>query len=61
MDAGLRELVWNRAVRLCEYCRMPDEFDALPFCIDDIISQQHRLTRLFHPPADDWLDHFDWN
>jgi len=40
---------------------MPDEFDPLPFCIDHIISQQHRLTRLFHPRADDWLDHFEWN
>ncbi len=93
MDAGLRALVWNRAVRLCEYCRMPDEFDPLPFCIDHIISQQHhgptvetnlalscfncnsykgpniagidpqtgRLTRLFHPRGDDWLDHFEWD
>lgn len=41
MDAGLREFVRNRALGLCEYCRMPDEFDPLPFCIDHIVSQQH--------------------
>ena len=41
MDAGIREFVRNRALRLCEYCCMPDEFDPLPFCIDHIISQQH--------------------
>jgi hypothetical protein len=25
-----------------EYCRLSDEFDPLPFCVDHIIVQQHR-------------------
>ena len=41
MDAALRRLVWERASSVCEYCRMPQEFDPLPFCVDHVIAQQH--------------------
>jgi len=33
----LRLLAGNR----CEYCRMPAEFDPLPFQVDHVIAQQH--------------------
>lgn len=41
MDAGTRELVRQRAGGRCEYCRLPEEFDSLPFHIDHIIAQVH--------------------
>jgi hypothetical protein len=41
MDESLRQFVFERAQRLCEYCRLADEFDPLPFCVDHIIAQQH--------------------
>lgn len=42
MDDALREFVVQRASRRCEYCRMPQEYDVLPFQIDHIISLKHR-------------------
>lgn len=42
MDEPLRQFVFERAQRLCEDCRLPDEFDPLPFCVDHIIAQQHQ-------------------
>ena len=42
MDRNLIELVWERAGSCCEYCRMPQEYDELPFQIDHIIAKQHR-------------------
>lgn len=39
---SLHDQVWQRANGRCEYCRMPQEFDPLPFQIDHIIAQQHR-------------------
>ena len=42
MNDVLRQLVFERANRSCEYCGLVDEFDPLPFCIDHIIAQQHR-------------------
>lgn len=42
MDEPLRQFVFERAQRICEYCRLPDEFDPLPFCVDHIIAQQHQ-------------------
>jgi hypothetical protein len=42
MDEALRQVVFERSQRLCEYCRLADEFDPLPFCVDHIIAQQHR-------------------
>ncbi|MCY7320625.1 MAG: HNH endonuclease [Phormidesmis sp. CAN_BIN36] len=42
MDGTLREFVRQRANECCEYCRMPQEYDVLPFQIDHIISLKHR-------------------
>ena len=42
MDASLERLVRQRAEGVCEYCRIPEEWDALPFYIDHIIAGQHR-------------------
>jgi hypothetical protein len=41
MDGATRELVADRAGRRCEYCRLPREFDALPFQIDHILPRKH--------------------
>ena len=41
MDAALRELVVQRAASRCEYCRVEEAFDALPFQVDHIIARQH--------------------
>lgn len=41
MNSELRLLVWARSGDSCEYCRMPDEFDPLPFGIDHIRPQYH--------------------
>jgi hypothetical protein len=41
MDRALEELVWERAAHRCEYCRVAQEFDRLPFEIDHIIAQKH--------------------
>lgn len=40
MDAELRTLVWRRAGECCEYCRLPQSVDALPFQIDHIIAEK---------------------
>lgn len=42
MAVTLREFVRQRAGYRCEYCRMPQEYDVLPFQIDHIISLKHR-------------------
>ena len=42
VSKALRDLVWQRAVSLCEYCRMPQAFDDIPFEIDHIIARKHR-------------------
>jgi hypothetical protein len=41
MDGILREFVKQRANHQCEYCRIPQEYDVLPFQIDHIISLKH--------------------
>ncbi|SRR6266851_5413630 len=41
MDETLRQLVWDRAQNTCEYCRIPQQFDILPFQIDHVIAQKH--------------------
>ena len=46
MNDSLRQLVWNRAAATCEYCRVPQAFDPLPFGIDHIRPQYH------HGPTD---------
>ena len=41
MDLDLEELVWSRAGAVCEYCRMPQRFDDLPFEIDHVVASSH--------------------
>jgi hypothetical protein len=41
MDAALRKAVWERARSICEYCRMPQEFDRLVFEVDHVIPEKH--------------------
>src|SRR5437879_3226337 len=41
MDEELRQLVWNRAGDVCEYCHLHQRFDILPFQIDHIIAAKH--------------------
>jgi len=41
MKDELRQLVWIRAGGKCEYCRVPQAFDPLPFGIDHIRPQYH--------------------
>ena len=46
MERALEEQVWERAGHRCEYCRVAQEHDRLPFEIDHIIAKKHRgLTR----------------
>lgn len=42
MNAALQDLVWRRAGGLCEYCRMPQTLDELPFQIDHVVARKHR-------------------
>ena len=41
MNDELRQLVWDRAASTCEYCRVPQFFDPLPFGVDHIHPQYH--------------------
>ena len=41
MEELLRHLVWQRAGHTCEYCRVSQQFDTLPFQIDHIIAEKH--------------------
>ena len=41
MERALEQLVWERAGRRCEYCRVAQEHDRLPFEIDHIIAKKH--------------------
>jgi hypothetical protein len=41
MDASLQRFVVRRARGQCEYCRIPQGLDAMPFCFDHIIAQKH--------------------
>ncbi len=93
MDASLRRLIWRRANDTCEYCRISQSLDDLPFEIDHIIASKHRgptiagnlalscyycnafkgpniagvdsksekITPLFHPRHEEWIEHFEWN
>lgn len=42
MDRALIDLVWKRAENRCEYCRVSQAYDRLPFEIDHIIAKKHR-------------------
>lgn len=41
MNVRLERLVWQRAQRACEYCRLPQAYDELPFQIDHILARKH--------------------
>jgi 5-methylcytosine-specific restriction endonuclease McrA len=41
MERALKQLVWARADARCEYCRMLQDFDPLPFEIDHIVPVVH--------------------
>jgi hypothetical protein len=41
ISSELRQLVWSRAAGTCEYCRVPSEYDPLPFTLDHIQPQYH--------------------
>jgi 5-methylcytosine-specific restriction endonuclease McrA len=41
MNRRLRDLVWRRADRRCEYCHMPQDCDPISFEIDHVIPQKH--------------------
>jgi hypothetical protein len=41
MNAALVALVWERARQRCEYCRMPQAYDELPFEFDHVVAEQH--------------------
>lgn len=42
MDDALKQLVWDRAEDTCEYCRLPQRLDILPFQIDHVIAVKHQ-------------------
>lgn len=41
MNDELRKLVWARAHATCEYCRVPQSLDPLPFGIDHVRPEYH--------------------
>jgi len=41
MNEALKRLVWDRAQSTCEYCRLPQSLDVLPFQIDHVTAEQH--------------------
>ena len=41
MAGKLGQQVRDRARNLCEYCRMPQEFERAPFQLEHIIAEQH--------------------
>lgn len=41
MPKSRRQEVWERARGMCEYCRMPQAFDVLPFQLDHIRARKH--------------------
>ena len=44
INAGLRRLVIERAGNCCEYCRLSQKDNFLPFEIDHIIAEKHNGT-----------------
>ncbi len=41
MNRALLNKLWKLAGERCDYCRMPERFDPLPFQVDHIIARQH--------------------
>lgn len=48
MEQSLVHQVWQRAVSICEYCQMPQQYDLLTFQIDHIIARKHHGTDELH-------------
>jgi len=46
MDRSLEALVWRRARRCCEYCRVPQDYEELPAEIDHIVAECHGGTTI---------------
>lgn len=44
MEQSLLQQVWQRAKSVCEYCRMPQQYDLLTFQVDHIIARKHHGT-----------------
>jgi 5-methylcytosine-specific restriction endonuclease McrA len=42
IDAATRNLVRERAVGRCEYCRLPEHVGDIPFHVEHIVAKQHR-------------------
>jgi len=47
MDAALEADVKERAQGVCEYCRLPEACQRVPFQIDHIIAEQHEGATVF--------------
>src|SRR5262245_32359441 len=47
MDEHLRNQVWERAGRRCEYCLLHQDLDSRPFQIDHIIAIKHHGPTVF--------------
>jgi hypothetical protein len=65
MGTEQREFVRERAADKCEYCRLPQSSQLLPFHVEHIIAKQHgggdssgQIAPLFHPRRDKWMEHF---
>src|SRR5947209_3180728 len=41
MDRALAQRVWQRAQGACEYCHVPQAYDALSFEMEHIIAKKH--------------------
>jgi hypothetical protein len=41
MNISLAEFVRERGRYCCEYCRMPQIYDEIPFELDHIVAEQH--------------------
>jgi 5-methylcytosine-specific restriction endonuclease McrA len=41
MDRSLREQVWHRALRRCEYCQMTQDYDDIPIAVDHVVAASH--------------------
>jgi hypothetical protein len=41
MERSLHDLAWRRARDRCEYCRVPQSHDRLPFEVDHIVAESH--------------------
>jgi hypothetical protein len=52
MDAAIRQLIRERAGHRCEYCRFPDHALNLPFHVEHIVANIHRI--------DDSLENLAW-